>query len=414
MKRLKKMISIVIAAANLAMVMPMSAYASSAITSVSIRIDSDLEPGDRLPDITVEDRSGGGSTSSGNEIVVSTSNSKYYIRDAEWVTSGNRDMDVGEQPKMKIKITPTDEDSHYFKGSYSSSNISIKNGTYVSARKSGDDLEVTLKVTAIEGTYDPPEDAYWRDSGYGKARWKEGDISSNYFDVFLYRGGSVVKKVEGYKGTSYDFYPYMTKAGTYSFKVRAIPYTDSQKKYAKKSEWTESDDMYINDEHVSDGRGQDSGNGSPAGTTQVGWIQQSGTWYYKYPDGSYQKNSWAKINDKWYLFDSTGRMLTGWQNRNNQYYFLNNSGDMFTGWYKDGNKWYYLNQNPGDQEGMMCKNSWINQNGKTYYVNNDGVMVEGWYQVAGQWYYFYPGEGSKAVNTYIDGFYVDANGVWNR
>ena len=87
---------------------------------------------------------------------------------------------------------------------------------------------------------------------------------------------------------------------------------------------------------------------------------------------------------------------------------------MFTGWLKDGNKWYYLNQTPGDNEGVMCTNSWITQNGKTYYVDNNGVMVEGWYQVAGQWYYFYPGEGSKAVTTYIDTFYVDSNGVWNR
>ena len=27
---------------------------------------------------------------------------------------------------------------------------------------------------------------------------------------------------------------------------------------------------------------------------------------------------------------------------------------------------------------------------------------------------FYPGAGNKAVNTYIDGFYVDANGVWRK
>ena len=132
---------------------------------------------------------------------------------------------------MKVYIRPTDSDDHYFKGSYSSSNISIKNGSYVSAKKSGEDLVVTLKISAIEGTYDPPEDAYWRDSGYGKARWKAGDVSSNTFDVYLYRGGSVVTKLESIKATSYDFYPYMTKEGTYSFKVRAVPGSESDKKY---------------------------------------------------------------------------------------------------------------------------------------------------------------------------------------
>ncbi len=41
-------------------------------------------------------------------------------------------------------------------------------------------------------------------------------------------------------------------------------------------------------------------------------------------------------------------------------------------------------------------------------------MLEGWNEVDGNWYYFYPGAGNKAVNTYIDGFYVDANGVWRK
>ena len=54
MKGLKKIISITISAAMLAAVMPVSTFASSAITSVSIRIDNNIEPGDRLPDITVE------------------------------------------------------------------------------------------------------------------------------------------------------------------------------------------------------------------------------------------------------------------------------------------------------------------------------------------------------------------------
>ena len=49
-----------------------------------------------------------------------------------------------------------------------------------------------------------------------------------------------------------------------------------------------------------------------------------------------------------------------------------------------------------------------------YCFGADGVMLEGWNEVDGNWYYFYPGAGNKAVNTYIDGFYVDANGVWRK
>ena len=39
-------------------------------------------------------------------------------------------------------------------------------------------------------------------------------------------------------------------------------------------------------------------------------------------------------------------------------------------------------------------------------------MAEGWNQVDGNWYYFYPKQGNKAVNTTIDTFYVNDQGVW--
>ena len=61
-------------------------------------------------------------------------------------------------------------------------------------------------------------------------------------------------KRQSYDGTSFNFYPWMTKAGTYSFKVRAVPKTGDD--YASKSSWTESDEIYIAQEDVSDGSGQ--------------------------------------------------------------------------------------------------------------------------------------------------------------
>ena len=221
-----------------------------------------------------------------------------------------------------------------------------------------------------------------------------------------------MKKVEGLKATSYNFYPYMTKAGTYSFKVRTVPYTESEKKYGKKSDWTESDEVYLPEEKVSDGSGQESG--TPGTTGQVGWIKDGNNWYFKYPDGTYQKNNWAKINEKWYLFDSNGAMLTGWQQRNNLWYYLNDQGAMVTGWVVSNNKWYYLNPSTTTGvEGAMLT-GWIAYNNKWYCTDASGAMLEGWREVDGSWYYFYPGEGSKAVNTTIDGFPVDGNGVWHK
>lgn len=52
-----------------------------------------------------------------------------------------------------------------------------------------------------------------------------------------------------------------------------------------------------------------------------------------------------KWNDKWYLFDSVGKMLTGWQQNGGNWYYLGENGDMKTGWVKSGNLWYYCNPN---------------------------------------------------------------------
>ena len=51
-----------------------------------------------------------------------------------------------------------------------------------------------------------------------KATWKAPDDKTGYYDVILYKGSTVMKKLEDYNGTSYNFYPYMTKEGDYTFK----------------------------------------------------------------------------------------------------------------------------------------------------------------------------------------------------
>ena len=47
-------------------------------------------------------------------------------------------------------------------------------------------------------------------------------------------------------------------------------------------------------------------------------------------------------------------------------------------------------------------------------MSQNGAMMEGWNQVGENWYYFYPGSGNMAVNTTIDTFYVDQNGIWKK
>ena len=103
-----------------------------------------------------------------------------------------------------------------------------------------------------------------------------------------------------------------------------------------------------------------------------------------------------------------------------------------SGWVQKGNAWYYYSQdgtmaqnrwvitNGGqfwmNEDGTMATNRWIDTNGTFYYVGAGGECVTGWNEINGKWYYFYTVEQTNkfamAVDTQIDGYRVDKNGVW--
>jgi len=394
---------------------PLTAFgATKTVASITIRVGTNTRAGEKLNEnIAVY----ANTTAAQEGTYAATNSERYSLRTAEWLSSTKNTMAVGEEPRMKLYLEIEDTD-YAFRGTYSSSNISVKGGTFMSARRtSAEKLEVTVRLDGIKGSYNPPLDAKWNETGYGRAVWtveKNEGVTSGYYDVYLYRGNAVVKKLEAYQGTSYNFFPYMTQKGTYHYKVRTVPYTDTQKKYGQKSVWLDSDEVYLDEAHVSDGTGQTDGNGQTiGGAKQVGWIQSSGTWYYCYPDGSYQKDSWLKVDEKWYLFDRDGRMLTGWQTKDGLGYYLRENGEMYMGWIKSGDTWYYLNSAADGVEGAMHI-GWLQNDGKTYCFDQSGAMLEGWNQVDGNWHYFYPGSGNMAANVIIDTFYVDGSGIWKK
>lgn len=392
-----------------------TAFAASSrktISKVTINLNLDLSPGDSLPDLEAgEDKANN----------VWGGNDRYAVTEAQWVSSTSKDTKIGSAYTLKVTIDAKSPEDYGFSGTYKSSNVTVKGGTFVSAsRKNGyETLVVTVKTKPVEGDLDSPDDAYWKENQLGMAVWEKAD-NVDHYDVNLYKGSSSVYKVKAFKGTRINFYPYMTSAGTYSFKVRSVPENSDQKEYAKSSEWVESDEIYVAKESVSDGSGKvDYNNSGSAGsgtvnnnTSQVGWIQEGGRWWYRYPDGTYEKNSWLLLNDIWYLFDADGWMLTGWQQKDGHWYYLDGSGAMRTGWLQAANGWYFLN--PGPVAGPMYQNQWLDWNGKKYYLGETGVMVEGWKEIGGNWYYFYPGDGSMAVSTYIGTFPVGADGIWRR
>lgn len=123
--------------------------------------------------------------------------------------------------------------------------------------------------------------------------------------------------------------------------------------------------------------------GVPDGAMCTGWLQMNGTWYYFMPgNGNVATNCWQLINGQWYLFDNTGKMLTGWQETGGQNYLLNDGqygtipyGAMVTGWTTSGS------------------------GGEYYWLNDGGVQTIPF------------GAMLRDADT-PDGYHVDANGVW--
>lgn len=137
--------------------------ATKPIKSVSVRVNSKLEAGSTLPGIDV-----GTGTPEKGKVMVSGGNSKYHVSRAEWVDKAGEELKSADEPRMKVTLEPEDVGEDYFLASYKSSEVKISGGTFVSARRDGDNLVVTLRVNGVKGEYDPPGDAFWNEKTWAR------------------------------------------------------------------------------------------------------------------------------------------------------------------------------------------------------------------------------------------------------
>jgi len=184
------------------------------------------------------------------------------------------------------------------------------------------------------------------------------------------------------------------------------------------------------------------------------WKKIDGQWYW-FDGKGYMVTGWQKINGKWYYFETSGKMLQStWKKINNKYYYFKSSGCMATDawiensyvdasgvwipnqvkpkaqWMKSGKRWWYCYA-----DGNYAKNKWEKIGGKWYRFDKAGWMVTGWNKVGSKWYYMDPktgamygkgwhwiqekcyymnGNGEMAADAWIDGYYVDGSGVYQK
>jgi len=186
---------------------------------------------------------------------------------------------------------------------------------------------------------------------------------------------------------------------------------------------------------------------TPVSQVKADWQRDNVGWWYSLNNGSYYKNTEAKINGKWYKFDDRGYMMTGWQliwERNdsrwgiikNWSYFDPVNGDQKIGWQNIDGKWYYLTRDGAlmgkqyidgkhyyfDPVNADMKTGWISkqENSDTnwyYYDPVSGALVKGWQNIDGKWYYFQHSalKGSQNLdgkNYYFDPVNCDMQTGW--
>ena len=140
------------------------------------------------------------------------------------------------------------------------------------------------------------------------------------------------------------------------------------------------------------------------------WIQSSGRWWYRHADGSYTRSGWEYIGGKWYYFDQNGWMVTGWQKGKGSWYYMESNGAMVSSdWKWINSKCYYF-----DKNGKMAADTWIDGS----YVDASGVWIKdkkqepenvtktGWVQYSGHWMYY------NTDGSYVKSNWKSVNSIW--
>lgn len=130
--------------------------------------------------------------------------------------------------------------------------------------------------------------------------------------------------------------------------------------------------------------------GAYNGTITAGWVSDENGKKYRKPDGTFITNGWVKVDEESYYMDPDGIMLADTITPDGIY--VNAKGEKtnyIPGWTQDEKGWRYIQKN-----GYYAGATWVQgEDGKWYYINIGTYM--------------------ETDDVTPDGYYVDANGVWD-
>lgn len=145
---------------------------------------------------------------------------------------------------------------------------------------------------------------------------------------------------------------------------------------------------------------------SSGGSKSKGRAKSTGT-SVKDVKKVFTKN-WFKLpNGKWTILDEN--IKSSWVKDGNYWFYMDDNSELAENqWIYIGGKWYFAKAG-----GYIAENEWLSYKGKWYYAVSGGAIAQSaWENIGGKFYHF-GADGDLSVNTSVDGYQVDANGVRN-
>lgn len=302
MRNLKRVFAVMTVSALLAGMAAFPAFAASKkISNVRIKVEAHIEP----------------ETEFGQEEIEITIGSGHYSYDSYEIDNTGFGWTENDVPEITIYLQADDD---YYFSLKNASSVNLTGATYKTAKRenSSTTLEVTVLLPSLEEQVSNISTVTF--GADGVVNW-DAPIGAGGYNVKLLRNGTSVGSSKYTTATTYNFSSIMTKAADYTVKVQAV----NKKNAEIKSDWTESDSVYIDTQAAINFRLTATTDGSAKGGS---WMQDATGWWYQYTDNSYPKSTWVQINGDWYYFYDTGYMATGWVNVDGKQYYCNESGQM--------------------------------------------------------------------------------------
>lgn len=145
---------------------------------------------------------------------------------------------------------------------------------------------------------------------------------------------------------------------------------------------------------------------SSGGSKSKGRAKSTGT-SVKDVKKVFTKN-WFKLpNGKWTILGEN--IKSSWVKDGNYWFYMDDNSELAENqWIYIGGKWYFAKAG-----GYIAENEWISYKEKWYFAVSGGAIAQSaWENIGGKFYHFGT-DGDLSVNTSVDGYQVDANGVRN-